>query len=198
MRNKVSSLLILISIFLLTASAIRGIHIGNFNILSISELLKKEDVLDEKIKEASNLTSKDYENTIQVVEETFDKYIIKKQKYEGISEYTNETSEDRYEKKQYDIGYLWRTLGKNATSRNLTLGMDVKTNANKKESLYNLHFTVAGQYVNIAQFIADLENNSDLSFRIYNFKMSGSERVISATFTVKNVKIDPLTLNKVS
>ena len=97
-----------------------------------------------------------------------------------------------YETKQYDIGYLWRVFGKYATTRNLRIGMDVQKNSNVKENLYNLNFSVAGEYVNISQFISDIENNSDLNFRIYNFKMSGSGEEISATFTIKNVNIESL------
>ena len=88
-------------------------------------------------------------------------------------------------------------FGKYATSRNLTIGMDVQKNNGGNDNYYDLNFNVSGQYVNISQFIADIENNSDLYFRIYNFKMSGSGEVISSTFTVKDVNIDPSTITVV-
>ena len=55
--------------------------------------------------------------------------------------------------------------------------------------------SVSGEYVNIIQFITDIENDSDLYFRIYNFKMTGSTTV-TATFTVKNINIDVSTIRK--
>ena len=75
--------------------------------------------------------------------------------------------------------------------------MDVQKNNSGRENYYDLNFNVSGQYVNISQFITDIENNSDLYFRIYNFKMSGSGEVVSSTFTVKNVNIDPSTITDV-
>ena len=112
-------------------------------------------------------------------------------------DFADEDKEEIYETKQYDIGYLWKIFGKYATSRNLRITMDVQKKSNK-ESLYDLNFNVSGEYVNISQFITDIENNSDLGFRIYDFKMSGSGDIISSTFTVRNVNIDPSTLTIVS
>lgn len=198
MRNKVVLLIILISVLTLSIGVVKGIHIEGLEIPSIEQLKEKNEKLDEKINKASTLTAIDYEDNIQMLEETYEKYRLKKQKYEELSEFSGTDAEDIYEKKQYDIGYLWRILGKNAASRNLTLSMNVERGGSQAESLYNLDFNVSGQYVNISQFITDIENNSDLNFRIYNFKMSGSGETISATFTVKNINIDPSTLTTVS
>lgn len=197
MRNKVTTLIILISIALLLIATIHGISIGNFQILSVSQLQQKNDDLNDKINEASTLTSIDYPDNIETLEETYDRYAIQKQKYEELAGFAGEDGEEVYEKKQYDIGYLWRVFGKYATSRNLTIGMDVQKNSSGNDNYYDLNFTVSGQYVNISQFIADIENNSDLYFRIYNFKMSGSGEVVSSTFTVKDVNIDPSTITTV-
>ena len=197
MKNRVISIIILFSILLLTFITIRGIHIGNFKILSVTELKQKNNELDEKISEASTLTTIDYPDSIQDLEDTYEKYTITKQKYEELLGFVNEDNEEIYETKQYDIGYLWKIFGKYATSRNLRITMDVQKKSSK-ESLYDLNFSVSGEYVNISQFITDIENNSDLGFRIYNFKMSGSGEIISSTFTVRNVNIDPSTLTTVS
>ena len=99
----------------------------------------------------------------------------------------------KYETKQYDISYLWKVLGNYAKSRNLTLGMDVKI-SDSKNNLYNLNFSVSGRYIDIIQFIKDIENDSDLYFRIYNFRMSGSSTIVSSSFAVQNVNIDPSTI----
>lgn len=69
--------------------------------------------------------------------------------------------------------------------------MDVKKSTG---NLYDLNFAITGTYANICQFILDLENNSDLYFRIYNFKMTGNSEIVSASFTVKDVNIDPSTI----
>ena len=197
MKNKVVSIIILSSILLLTYTTFRGIRVGDFEILSVAQLKQKNNELDEKINEASELTSIKYPDTIQLLEETYEKHTITKGKYEELLGFTDEKNNEIYETKQYDIGYLWKIFGKYATSRNLRITMDVQKKSSK-ESLYDLNFNVSGEYVNISQFITDIENNSDLTFRIYNFKMSGNGDIISSTFTVRNVNIDPSTLTTVS
>lgn len=195
MKNRITTIIILVSIVLLLVATLHGIE--KFQILSISQLQQKNDDVNKRINEASTLTAIDYPDNIETLEETYDKYIIQKQKYEELSEFIDEDSEDVYEKKQYDIGYLWRVLGKYATVRNLTLGIDVQKNNNGQNNSYDLNFTVSGQYVDISQFITDIENDSDLFFRIYNFRMSGSGETISSNFTVKDVDIDPSTITNV-
>ena len=86
---------------------------------------------------------------------------------------------------------MWRVLGKYATNRGLTLGINVQKSTN---NLYDFSFSLNGTYVDIIQFIGDIENNSDLYFRIYDFKMSGSGTTITSTFLVKDINIDPSTI----
>ena len=147
-----------------------GIDIGNFRVLSLYQLKEKNDTLNEQIDTASKLTSIDYPSEIDELEETYEKYTIERQKYEEVAGFTDdEDKKEIYETKQYDIGYLWKLLGKYTSSHNLTIGMEVQK-SNNGENLYNLNFDVSGQYVNISEFISDIENDSDLYFRIYNFK----------------------------
>lgn len=196
MKNKVILIIILLSIFCLAITTMQGVKIGDFSILSIEQLKIKNNELNEKINKASVLTSIDYPDNIEKLEETHGKYKVTKQEYNELLGFVDEKKEDRYETKQYDIGYLWKIFGKYATSRNIGIGMDVQQ-SNKGKDSYNLNFIISGQYVNISQFIADIENNSDLYFRIYNFKMYGSGENITATFTVKDISIDPSTLSNV-
>jgi len=197
MRNNITLLIILLSVILLAYVGTEGIKIGSFEVLSISQLIEKNKQLDDKIKEASILTTTNYPDNVQTLEETYERYEIQKQKYEELAGVTIETNQDIYETKQYDIGYLWRVLGNYATKRNVNLGIQVQQNSNGKSS-YNINFTVNGKYVNISQFITDIENDSDLYFRIYNFKISGSGEIITATFTVRNVNLDASTISDIS
>lgn len=192
MRNRIITMIILVSVILLAVMMFRGIKIGNFEILSISQLKEKNDLLDKRIETASELTSVDYPKKIETLDKSFDEYKIKKEKYNELTGGTTENIEEMYETKQYDISYLWRVLGKYAENRSLSIGIDVQT-SNSTNNIYNLNFSVSGQYTNIIQFITDLENDSDLYFRIYNFKMTGSSTV-TATFTVKNININPDTI----
>lgn len=192
MRNRIITIIILVSIVLLAFMMFRGVKIGSFEILSISQLKEKNDLLDKRIEAASELTSVDYPKKIETLDKSFDEYKLEKEKYEELTGNSIGNIEEMYETKQYDISYLWRVLGKYAENRNLSIGIDVQT-SNSANSIYNLNFSVSGQYTNIIQFITDLENDSDLYFRIYNFKMTGSATV-TATFTVKNININPDTI----
>lgn len=191
MRNRITLIISLVSIILLAIVTIYGIEIGSFKILSISQIIEKNDNVNEKISEASKLTSVDYPERIETLNKTFDSYTIQKQKYQDLAGVSEEQNEEIYETKQYDISYLWRVLGKYATNRGLTLGIDVQKSTN---NLYNFSFSLSGTYVDIIQFITDIENDSDLYFRIYNFKMSGSGATITATFRVEDINIDPSTI----
>lgn len=194
MKNRIISIMILISIILLTIMMFRGVKMGNFEILSIAQLKEKNDILDKRIEAASQLTSVDYPQNISTLEKSFEEYSIEREKYQELAGESIGNIEEMYETKQYDISYLWRVLGKYAEKRKLDLGIDVKVE-NTNSNMYNLNFTVSGQYANIIQFITDIENDSDLYFRIYDFDMSG-ETTVKATFTVKNININESTIKE--
>lgn len=212
MKNRITAIVVLISLLLLVFGTIKGIKIGDFKIASISELTEKNDVLEKKILEASNLTSIDYPKSTDLLEESYNKYLVQKQKYEQLVENEDGKGKKSYETKQYDIGYLWDVLGKYATTKKsdedkgLELAIDVKKSTIDKDN-YDFYFTITGTYVRISQFIVDIENDSDLNFRIYDFKMTGKEvkvegekdkkEIISvATFNVKNININTSTIKQ--
>lgn len=193
MRDRIFLIVLIVLIIILTIAMINGIKIGNFQIPSIKQLTNKNQEINEKIEKASTLTSIDYPNNVEKLEDTYEKFTLKKQKYEEMSDFTDEDGNNIYEIKQYDIVYLWELFGKYAKINNLKIEMGVKSNGSK-EDFYDLYFTTTGKYTDISQFINNIENNSDLYFRIYNFKISGSGETITSTFTVKNVKLDSSTL----
>lgn len=196
MKNKVTSIIFLISIILLIFLMFTGVKIGKFQILSLAQLREKNNNVNDKINEASKLTSVDYPDTINNFEKTYEEYNIEKSKYEELSGFNAEDSDKQiYETKKYDIEYIWKKVGQYAKAgdKDLSIGIDVQK-ASGQSDLYNLNFTVSGQYTDIITFITKLENDSDLYFRIYNFKMEGNQETITATFKVNNINIDNSTL----
>lgn len=193
MREKVIMLVVLICVILVALLAIFGLKIGNFQILSVSQLIAKNEQVNNEIDEVTRITSDEYPKAIQELEATGETLKIQKEKYEQLSGFTSE-EEQVYETEKYDIGYLWTVVGNYATKNNTSLVMDIKKTTGT--DLYDLYFTVQGTYVHISQFITAIENDSDLSFRVYNFKLvPGSDNVnLKATFTVKDVNIDDSTL----
>ena len=172
-----------------------GFQVGDIEVLSIEEIKQKNIKLDENIEMASSLTVIEYPDAVSSLEETYGRYKTIRRKYEELIETSNLNDESAYETKEYDIVYIWELFGKYATARNISIGLEVKkARTVGKTSLYDLNFRISGEYVNISQFISDIENNSDLYFRIYDFKMSGSGQVVSASFTVKNINLNSETL----
>lgn len=213
MRKITSIIMIGVFITLLVLGMVKGIAIGKFEILSVAQLKQKNEELEQKIETASELRGNDYSNNIEILEKSFNQYLIQKRKYEELSKTTDEADESIYETKQYDISYLWTVLGKYAQKRDVMLGIDVQKNANAK-NLYNLNFTITGEYTKVSQFITDIENDSEFYFRIYDFKMNAKlikveilenvllnkgtktkDKIITtSTFTVRNININPSTI----
>lgn len=192
MKNKIMIIISVILIILLIRFVFWGIKIGDFQICSVSETKDNNNKLNEKIETASKLTSIDYFGAVDKLEETYDEYNIQQQKYEELSGFVNDKDKKTYEMKQYDISYLWKTIGNYATKYNIGISVDVKNSSTPE--LYDLHFSVSGTYVNILTFIYNIENDSNFYFRIYNFNMSGSSETVNASFVVKDINIDPSTL----
>lgn len=201
MSNRITIIIMLISIILLIVGTVNGVQIGDFKILSISQLQEKDQTLNNKINEATELTTQKYPANIDKLEETYQKYQVKKQKYEELETFTSNKKENVYETNQFEIGYLWRKLGNYATKRNLSLATEIVKN-NTSKDLYNINFTVTGKYTDISQFITDVENDSELYARIYNFKMSSVEKeiegnkitIVIASFSIRDISLDASTI----
>ena len=79
--------------------------------------------------------------------------------------------------------------------------MDINTATSGGQSadgrkMYDLNFTAEGAYIGIAYFLADLQDDSFLEFKIENFALTKGESTenLKATFVVKDIpiKIDNL------
>lgn len=197
MKNKIIILTLIISFILIICLSLFGFKIGKIEICSISDIIEKNNNVKAKIEKVTTLASSTYPATVSKLEGTIDEFNIQKQKYEEISE-LNSDNDGVYETEKYDIGYLWTTLGKYATKNNIGLALNVKKAAGT--DLYDLDFTIQGEYVDISTFITKIENDSNLLFRIYNFKLIPGKSTIDlkATFTVKDVNINGDTLTNSS
>lgn len=192
MRSKIIIITLVISVILVIGLTVFGIKIGNFEIPSISNIIAKNKQINSDIEKLSQLTSVDYTQKITEFEKTVDGLKVQKEKYEQLSGFSDEEENSTYETEKYDISYLWTTIGNYANKNQVKLAMDVKKSSTS--NLYDLYFTVKGEYVNISSFITKIENDSKLLFRIYNFKITKE----NATFTVKDINIDNTTLIKES
>ena len=181
MKKLLISTIIVLLLVLAGYTGIKGIKIGNFEILGIMDLKKEDEALDETIRQATKLASTDYSKKIDDLNKSIKEFEKTKENYEEKASISTESeiqSANQYG--VYEIGMLWIELGNHAksegvtmdvTARNLTeVESNASTQADKKYSC-NLYFTATGSYAGIASFIEDIEDDSKLGFRIDDFKI---------------------------
>ena len=145
-------ILILILIALLVALAgyigFKGVSIGNFQILGITGIREKNELLDEKVQEASKLVEKDYKQALSTLNDSSKKLEQEKQEYTDMTTVSSEgdiQAANQIEK--YTLETLWVLLGNHADAE----GVDVKIDIVKGNTsdVYNLNITATGTYVGI-------------------------------------------------
>lgn len=176
---------------------VKGLTVGSFRILSISNIKQESLNLDNEVDELNNLKNVTYKKKIDDLQ-TATKYLTTaKQKYLDLASVSSdEEIQEANLEQTCAMEFLWNKVGSYATKEGVTLKWDVSsTGVNNK---YTLNFTTTGSYVGVISYIYALENDSDLAFRIENFKMTASGENVTATFTVNNVAIKAETISSAS
>ena len=184
---------ILISILvclLLIGSAFFMVNgISKVNIKGIKGLSKKNEQIEQKISDLSNVISVTYANTESNLKRTANTLQDSKTEYENQAALSNSLSPSYASQLEtYDIDYLWTKLGNYARDEKVVIKIDLVASGTST-NLYNLNFTTTGDYVNITNFIYEIENDSKLGFKIDEFKMNSSGDTLTATFSCKEVPI---------
>lgn len=183
-------------------------------IASIIGLSEKSKNLDTSISELKQMKEITFVETTEQLEDATQKLIQQKQQYTSlIGASSDEEITSTIQSQRYEVEYLWVKLGNHATKNGITLKMDIVNGGASQNKLYNLKFTASGNYVNLTEFIYEVENDSTLGFKIENFKLlpSGVDNTaqkeekeenkgnttkvldynnLVSTFLVKNVYID--------
>ena len=180
------ALLLILSIFI----AINGLNVGKIEVLGIRGINQKNSELDQKIQQATQLSTIDYQKAFDEVEENSKKLTEEKKNYEDMALLnTDSEGQATAQLQKYEVEALWVKLGNHATSEGATMKMDIVRGSSTSENMYDLNFTVNGSYISIIDFISDIENDSTLGFKIENFHMSGSGDSLQATFVCKEISI---------
>ena len=201
MKERIIAILAYLSLLFLIVSITLGIKFKKSEkilVYSASQMNARNDEVIEKLNETEKVVTVDYPKTITDLETDYKEYSNQKKKYYELTGVSNESTNKSYETKQYDITYLWKKIGSYATNKDLKIGIDVQKNSS---SLYDLNFTLKGAYTDISDFIVAIEDDSEFSFRIYNYKMVGTggrNDVLQANFSIKNINIDPSTISQTS
>lgn len=196
-------LLILIVIVLLTTltclTIFKGLQVGSLQILGIYGMKEKNDQLDNEISKATKLASADFPKTITDLNESEKKLLSEKQSYEDMTAVSTDTQiQQASQLKKYELEKLYIQLGGHAKSEGLKLSMEIVA-SNSLTNAYNINCKVTGPYIGVTDFIADVEEDSTLGFKIENFAMTSNGNAgVEATFECKDIMINGITTDKVT
>ena len=170
----------------------KGIKIGEVQVLSMTQISEANSNLNAKIEEVNQLIDLEYPKKMSNLKEASSQMIQAKDEYLKL---TNISTDEQILKatrsESYSIEFLWATIGNHATTEGVNLKFEILSNDTGTQGVYNLGFTVDGNYVAIINFISAIENDSKLNFRVQNFKLVPYQQpVLRATFTVKNIGIE--------
>ncbi len=196
-------LLIIMIVLLITVgyvSLTKGLNIGFIQNLSMKQIKEQSENLNKKIEEANRQIDVTYPSKRSELEKASKNMKSAKEEY---YKYTNSSTEqeilDARTQKSYAIEFLWAKLGTHARKEGINLKLEIVSSQTGANSVNDLQFTVEGSYIAITNFIYAIENDSDLDFRIQNFKLlPNKDEILQGTFTVANVGIRGNTLQQTS
>ena len=188
--RKILLIIVIVLLFVLgLTSVINGIQIGDFKISSIKDIQEGSKTLDNKIKELNTSIDSTYPNKRQELTEASKKMQSTREEYlNEINGSSNEDLESALEIKNYEIERLWARIGNHAIDEGVNMTLDIKPGSSSETR--NLEFTVKGTYLGQINFLYAIEDDEELNFRIYNYKLlPSSGTLLNATFLIKDVRI---------
>lgn len=211
MKDILITIISILLTVLIIVCMVRGISVGQFQILSISDIKSSSLELDSKIDELNNLKNVTYKKKLDDLQTSIKSLTKAKQNYLDLASISTDTEIEQANIEQaYAMEFLWDKVGAYATQEGLGLTWNVvSTGVTNK---YTLNFTTTGSYIGIINYIYSLENDAELAFRIENFKMVGGAGAqtsesnnkgnsntqndvrVTATFTVSNIGIKEETI----
>lgn len=184
--------LIALVLALMIFTVINGLEIGGLRILGIRTMQEKNSALDETLTEATKLAKSTFPGKVSEVNTSMKELEEQKSTYEDMVAVSNtDDVQTASQLTNYTLDFLWTEIGTHATSEGVSIDISL-TAGTGGQNVYDLNFTVVGSYVGISEFIRDIENDSDLAFKIEQFSMTSGESTSSlrATFVCKNIPIE--------
>ena len=192
MRKLLIGLITVLLFALAVYIVICGLSFAGIEISSVSAIQEENARLENKIEEANDLKNIDYPQNVTVLESSYKKLMTEKENYEQILALgVDENGQPLNKIQEYEIEKIWITMGNYATKQGVDLKLDVTSN-NSISGTYDLTVTATGGYIQIIDFLYDVERDSTLVFKLENFKMvpGTSTEELVATFVCKDVKLN--------
>lgn len=193
MKKLLISVIILLILILTGVTVVKGIEIGPLKVLGILEIKDENDKLDDKVKQATKLTSTDYQKAIDDLNDAIKQLENQKNNYEDmVNVSTDSQVEAANQTYNNTIDFLFVRIENHAKSEGVTMKMEVTRSSTGVNNVYNLNFTATGSYTGIEEFITGIEDDSKLGFKIEDFSMVASSQSgdqLEATFVCKDITI---------
>ena len=176
--------LYLVTVLLLALAAmivLRGVVLGPIIINSFKEISDANSELDGLIDEAVEQKEVKYTEALSQQQTAYKTLMSEKASYQQLLDLgVDENGIPLSKIQEYEIEKIWITLGNYAEKQGVDLRMDITVN-NSVAKTYDLNFTVVGEYIQIADFLYDIQRDNTLVFKIENFKLVSSEQVEETT-----------------
>lgn len=193
-KTYILSLCIVIISILLAISLFNGLNIFGIKVLSLKDISSKKNEV--KLAETNlELEKTKYEILEEKLNTEKTEFKTEKNKYESISEETVNIINKLNTKEKYSIEYIWIKLGNYAKLNNLDIvvaepGNTLNGEEEKAQNDSIFKIQVNGSYIDVASFIYNVENDTELKFKLDNIKMEYVSGItIRATFDVKDIVI---------
>ena len=189
MRKLLLGVIIFLLIILGINIVTKGIAPFGFKIQSLGQIEESSKDLKNKIEESNRLIDTDFPKKIEeLTTANNNMQKVKKEYLEYVNKSSNEQIIAAKTLKSYAIEFLWTKLGTHAREEGVNLTFEIGSGGNSGGS--TLDFIVDGSYIAITNFVYAIENDSDLDFRIQNFKLLPHQgEILEAKFSVSGVTI---------
>ncbi|MBP3256344.1 MAG: hypothetical protein J6M60_07695 [Clostridia bacterium] len=190
MRKILLGIILLLLIVLGINIVTKGIEPFGFKIQSMGQIEESSKTLKTKIEDANRKIDTEIDTKIKERSTAFATEQKTKSEYlEYVNKSSNEQIMAAKTLKSYAIEFLWMKLGTHAREEGVNLTFEIGTTG--ADSASSLNFIVDGSYIAITNFVYSIENDSELDFRIENFKLlPHNGEILEATFNVTGVKIE--------
>lgn len=190
MKNLLMSVFTILLAMTIIIIMVKGISIGKIEILSVGQIIEENEKLNKQVEELNSLNNVTYKKNLSDLNEATKKLATSKSTYLDIASVSSDSEiKEANQDKSYAMEYLWSQIGNHATSEGVNLKLTITSTGVSNKN--KLTFNVVGSYIGIRDFVYALEDDTDLNFRIENFKIStgSGEEKLEASFVVNDIGI---------
>ena len=142
--------------------------------------------MDNHLNDLNNLNTARLNEAVDNVRIEKTNYEAKKNEYDTLALSASESEIAEANKiERYLLDYLWIRVGNYANDN------AVKFKMTPDEQTATLSFDITGSYVSVINFIYDIQNDTELNFKVDGIVVEGgsSDSIVKANFVVKDVNV---------